>query len=49
MAQLVTDFYTGWLGGRPKAQALREAQLKLLSARGHPYYWAPLVLVGNQN
>ncbi|MBR8831414.1 MAG: hypothetical protein N5P05_000899 [Chroococcopsis gigantea SAG 12.99] len=32
-----------------KAQALREAQLFLLSspAYKHPYYWAPFVLIGN--
>jgi CHAT domain-containing protein len=34
-----------------KAQALRKAQLDLLSEEDsqyrHPYYWAPFVLVGN--
>jgi len=33
----------------PKAEALRQAQLTLLSDSryDHPYYWAPFVLVGN--
>ena len=34
-----------------KAEALRDAQLKLLNNRNsqysHPYYWAPFVLIGN--
>ncbi|MEH2358202.1 CHAT domain-containing protein [Nostoc sp.] len=35
--------------GVTKAEALRQAQLLLLrsSTYGHPYYWAPFVLVGN--
>ncbi|MHC5828531.1 MAG: CHAT domain-containing protein, partial [Nostoc sp.] len=35
--------------GVTKAEALRQAQLLLLrsSNYGHPYYWAPFVLVGN--
>lgn len=48
MTHLVTDFYTQWLAGNRKAQALRQAQLALLEKYEHPYYWAPLVLVGNE-
>ncbi|MCP5263291.1 MAG: CHAT domain-containing protein [Rhodoferax sp.] len=48
--QLVGDFYKG-LGqpGESKAQALRQAQLALLSDRRyrHPYYWSPFLLIGN--
>ncbi len=47
-ACLVTDFYRQWLAGVPKAQALRQAQLTLLKEYEHPYYWAPLVLIGNE-
>lgn len=46
MTRLVTGFYTHWLAGQPKAQALRLAQLALLETYEHPFYWAPLVLVG---
>lgn len=48
--QLVGDFYKG-LGqaGESKAQALRQAQLALLSDRRyrHPYYWSAFLLIGN--
>jgi CHAT domain-containing protein len=35
--------------GMTRAEALRQAQLKLLQSREyqHPFYWAPFVLVGN--
>jgi CHAT domain-containing protein/tetratricopeptide (TPR) repeat protein len=49
MTQLVVGFYTHWLAGQPKARALRQAQLDLLEKYEHPFYWAPLALVGNQN
>lgn len=53
---LMQAFYRGLLqppvkGAAPlsKAQALRTAQLQLLKSKrqGHPYYWAPFVLVGD--
>ena len=46
MTRLVISFYTHWLSGQPKARALRQAQLELLAEYEHPFYWAPLVLVG---
>lgn len=49
MTKLTTKFYTHWLAGKSKAQALRLAQLSLLEAYEHPFYWAPLVLVGSEN
>ncbi len=49
MTHLVVGFYTCWLAGKPKAHALRQAQLDLLEKYEHPFYWAPLVLVGNEN
>jgi len=48
MTRLVTDFYTHWLAGNSKVQSLRQAQLALLKEYEHPYYWAPLILVGNE-
>jgi CHAT domain-containing protein len=49
MTKLTTEFYIHWLAGESKAQALRSAQLTLLKTYEHPFYWAPLVLVGSQN
>jgi tetratricopeptide (TPR) repeat protein len=49
MTKLTTGFYTHWLAVESKAQALRSAQLALLETYEHPFYWAPLVLVGSEN
>jgi CHAT domain-containing protein len=52
-ANLMTKFYNNLADNTQinKAQALRKAQLDLLSEEDsqyrHPYYWAPFVLVGN--
>lgn len=48
MTRIVTDFYANWLAGNSKSQALRQAQLNALKEYEHPYYWSPLVLVGNE-
>jgi CHAT domain-containing protein len=48
MTRLVTGFYSHWLAGNSKVQSLRQAQLALLKEYEHPYYWAPLILVGNE-
>ena len=50
-ADLVVDFYAELLGGRTKAQALREAKLRTMSRNpeyAKPYYWSSLVLVGQR-
>ncbi|MEB3827572.1 CHAT domain-containing protein [Phormidium sp. CCY1219] len=51
-ALLMSEFYARLArsgGGVSKAEALRQAQIKLLhdSSYNLPYYWAPFVLVGN--
>ena len=48
-AELMGKFYQGLKNGLTKAEALRQAQLTLLSSRKyhHPYYWSPFVLVGS--
>lgn len=50
-AQLMTDFYKGLFTnkGRPPSGAMREAQLKMISASRYsaPFFWAPFVLVGD--
>ncbi len=47
--QLMSEFYKGLRHGLPKAEALRQAQLTLRSSPefGHPYHWAPFILVGS--
>jgi len=56
-AELMTYFYQNLKDGMMKAEALRQAKLKMLSSRGkfttekefsfaQPYLWAPFVLVG---
>jgi CHAT domain-containing protein len=48
-AQLMGEFYSGLKNGLDKAEALRQAQLTLLSnpKYQHPYYWSPFILVGS--
>ena len=49
-AKLMAQFYQSLTQpGISKSQALRQAQLALLKnpQYAHPYYWAPLILVGN--
>ncbi|HID99672.1 MAG TPA: CHAT domain-containing protein [Thiotrichaceae bacterium] len=45
---LITRFYKALEDKKSKAQALQSAQKDLLdSSYHHPFYWAPLVLIGN--
>lgn len=48
-AQLMGEFYKGLRVGLSKAEALRQAQITLLSnpEYQHPYHWAPFILVGS--
>ncbi|MCU1268357.1 MAG: hypothetical protein JWM21_4675 [Acidobacteria bacterium] len=48
-AELMTDFYQRLLGPNPSpSDAMREAQLAMISGKKYsaPFYWAPIVLVG---
>lgn len=49
-AELMKEFYRQLLK-LPKAQALQQAQLKVMKMEkhkyAHPYYWAPFLLIGN--
>lgn len=45
-AELIADFYRYLQSGLNPAAALRGAQLALLKAHSHPYYWAPFVVIG---
>ncbi|NPV83006.1 MAG: CHAT domain-containing protein [Candidatus Aminicenantes bacterium] len=45
---LMLDFYRSLLAGKSRAEALRQAKLKMINgASSHPYYWAGYVLIGN--
>ena len=54
-AELMTRFYGHLTAGKPKAEALREAQLDLLRGRGtatggrfaHPFHWAAFQIFGD--
>jgi CHAT domain-containing protein len=48
MTHLMTKFYSHWLAGHSKVEALRHAQLELLKEYEHPYYWSPLILTGSE-
>jgi CHAT domain-containing protein/Tfp pilus assembly protein PilF len=46
---LMLEFHRGLIGGLGKAEALRQARLKLLHGEkyAHPFYWAGFALIGN--
>lgn len=46
-AELMREMYTHIRAGETKRAALRRAQLAIKDDYGHPYYWAPFVLMGN--
>ncbi len=46
-SDLMSQFYQALGTGQTKAEALRTAQLSVLSQDQRPYFWAPYILVGN--
>jgi len=44
--ELMVDFYTNWLGGMSKREALKKTQLKLKEKYKSPFYWGAFVLIG---
>jgi len=48
MTHLMENFYSRWLAGMSKVEALRQAQIAMLTEYEHPYYWSPLILVGSE-
>ncbi len=48
-AELMTLFYMLISEGKSKAEALREAKLKLMEKNPNPFYWGAFVMVGNPN
>ncbi len=51
-ADLMKAFYGRWSTGGPRAESLRDAQLRLIRQQGtardwsHPFYWGPFILMG---
>jgi CHAT domain-containing protein len=44
----MSKFYTGIVSGLSKSAALAQAMRQMQATDGHPYYWAPFVLVGSE-
>ena len=44
--ELMQTFYRHLQDGNSKRSSLRLAQLESLERYGHPYYWAPFILMG---
>ena len=45
-AELMREFYQGYVRSGDMAGSLQTAMLRLRAERPHPYFWAPFVLVG---
>lgn len=45
--QLGTSFYQALKEGKSKAEAMQQAQLKVMETHKHPFYWAPFFLTGD--
>jgi CHAT domain-containing protein len=45
-AELMAEFYKGYVRSRDMAGSLRNAMQRLRTRQPHPYFWAPFVLVG---
>jgi CHAT domain-containing protein len=48
MARLMIEFYRLWQFGVSKAHALQQVQRAFWEEYRHPFYWAPLMLIGNE-
>jgi len=46
-AEFMGEMYSRISKGETKRKALRQAQLAIKDMYGHPYYWAPFVLMGD--
>jgi len=45
--ELMTDFYTLISEGKSKAEALRQAKLKMAAKMGNPFFWGAFIMVGD--
>jgi CHAT domain-containing protein len=44
--EFMVEFYTQLQKGRPKAEAMQTASIRLRENHPHPYHWAPFLLIG---
>ena len=44
--ELMTDFYLLMSRGLSKSQALKEAKLKMMKRKPHPFYWGAFIMIG---
>lgn len=44
--EFMVEFYTQLQQGRPKAEAMQTACIRLREKHPHPYHWAPFLLIG---
>ena len=42
----MTDFYSFVLEGKPRSEALRQAQLEMKKKHTNPYYWGAFICQG---
>ncbi len=45
---LFVRFFRYVLGGLSKVEALWRAQIDVANEYGHPFYWAPFILIGKE-
>jgi CHAT domain-containing protein/tetratricopeptide (TPR) repeat protein len=45
-SEMMSLFYTNWLGGMSKREALRKAQEEMRAKYSHPFYWGAFVMLG---
>lgn len=48
MTFLMENFYRALATGMPRARALQSAQREAIARYHHPYFWAPLMLIGSE-
>jgi CHAT domain-containing protein len=46
-ADFMREMYSNIKAGQTKRAAIRAAQLTIKELYGHPYYWAPFILMGD--
>lgn len=44
--ELMTRFYSNWLGGKSKQEAFRQAQFELKEKYPNPFYWSAFLMIG---
>jgi CHAT domain-containing protein len=45
-SEMMTLFYTHWLGGMSKRESLRKSQEEMRAKYPHPFYWGAFVMLG---